>query len=534
MRLLVLEDNKLISTLHAANGPLTVGSSPTAFVHLNDPRIIAHQASILRDAEGQWWLEVADDRRPTHLNRAVQHGRAKLRHADEIEMGIFCIRLFMENELSGEAMQRKRMQNLTRNHGGSLPLGTIIVKEDKELCLSRDHIGHMTHLSMALEQAGGAQDLMLPAVQGLLRAFSARRAWIGIRLADRGDFDWSLGYSHKGSPCPRPAFSANMQPRCLDKGHYVCTPRTRLEGVGSAMGAPITGESGRLGMLYVENDPADPPFDEQSLDVLTAMSCCTALPLADYLHKAAVKKKEVLSAEHTVARLIQDAVTPQALPQWDNLQVAAFRHLGSGHSGDLYDIMQLRDKAAAILLARLEAGGAALPRLFAEVRTAFRMAVLHGDTPVQFVRALNWLTHTRDAQRRVDALCVWFQPATGEVKYCRAGDRVLLGRMQADGTCEMTAHDGSVPAGRGRAAEYVLHSMAIGSGDSLIIASDGAKTATNARGEAFGIEGMKDSLCDGLGDTPSHVLSEFATDLQDFVAGGRCPDDVSVVLLQRA
>ena len=171
--------------------------------------------------------------------------------------------------------------------------------------------------------------------------------------------------------------------------------------------------------------------------------------------------------------------------------------------------------------------------MFAEVRTAFRMAVLHGDSPLQFVRALNWLIHNRDASRRVDVACVWLQPASGEVRFSRAGERVLLGVMQADGTCQLAPHDGSEPAGHGRATEYQQHQLVVAAGDTLVVATDGAATATNRKGEVWGVEGMKDSLCDGIGDTPSHVLSEFSADLIDFVDGGRCPNDVSVVLMQR-
>ena len=153
MRLLILEDNKLVSTLQAADGPLTIGSSPSSFVHLNDPRVASHQASVYRDPKGDWWLEICDHDRTTHLNRAVQHGKAKLHHADEIEIAQYCIRLFLEYELTGAALQRKRMQEVAKHHGGSLPLGSIIVKEDRLLSLSREHLEQLTILGMRLERA---------------------------------------------------------------------------------------------------------------------------------------------------------------------------------------------------------------------------------------------------------------------------------------------------------------------------------------------------------------------------------------------
>lgn len=533
MRLLILEDNKLVSTLQAVDGPLTIGSSPSSFVHLNDPRVGSHQASVYRDPQGDWWLEVCDRNRPTHLNRAVQQGKAKLRHADEIEIGHYCIRLFLEYELSGAALKRKRMQQVARNHGGSLPLGSIIVKEDRAINLSREHLEQLTILGMRLEQAETTQDLMMTILRALLRTFSGRTAWIGLRSASHGPFDSSLGWSSKGAACPQPSFSETMQDRCLKDGHFVCTPKSQIQGVGSAMAAPLVHNSGIAGMVYVENEPNDPVYDEAALDVLNAATCCIALPLIDNLRRSAAKRQAVTSTEHTVAQLIQAATTPQAFPQWEELQLAAFRHPGAVRCCDLYDVIQLRDRCAAILLARLTADGAGLPQLFSEVRAAFRMAVLHGDNPLQFVQALNWLVHGGESPRLADTVCVWLNPISGEVRFSSAGERVILGRIHADGTCDLVPSAESQPAGRGKTSSYTLKRMQLDSGDALVMATDGVKTAVNGRGEAFGVNGLKDSLCDGLGDTPSHVLSEFATDLHDFIADGHCADDVSVVLGRR-
>ncbi len=533
MRLLILEDNKLVSTLQAADGPLTIGSSPSSFVHLNDPRVGSHQASVYRDPKGDWWLEICDHNRTTHLNRAIQHGKAKLHHADEIEIAQYCIRLFLEYELTGAALQRKRMQEVAKHHGGSLPLGSIIVKEDRPLSLSREHLEQLTILGMRLERAESTQDLMMTILKSLLRTFSGRQAWIGLRSASHGPFDSSLGWSSKGAACPQPSFSETMQDRCLKDGHFVCTPKSQIPGVGSAMAGPLVRDSGIIGMVYLENGPDDPVFDEATLEVLCAATSCIALPLVDNLRRSAAKRQAVTSTEHTVAQLIQAATTPQALPQWETLQLAAFRHPGAVRCCDLYDVIQLRDKCAAILLARLTAEGAGLPQLFAEVRSAFRVAVLHGDNPLQFVQALNWLIHGGASPRLADTLCAWLNPTSGEVRFSIAGERVLLGRIHADGTCDMVPNADSQPAGRGQTSSYTLKRMQLNSGDALVMATDGVKTAVNGQGEAFGLSGLKDSLCDGLGDTPSHVLSEFATDLHDFIADGHCADDISVVLGRR-
>jgi hypothetical protein len=93
------------------------------------------------------------------------------------------------------------------------------------------------------------------------RVRSAPR-WIGVRQSDTGEYEYSLGLTHTGQPCERPAFAEKMENRCLSNTQYLCCPETPADGVHSAMAAPLVCESGTLGMVYLENNPADPAYTE--------------------------------------------------------------------------------------------------------------------------------------------------------------------------------------------------------------------------------------------------------------------------------
>src|SRR5262245_52630614 len=105
MRLMILENRRLRKTLQPGPGAISIGSSPDCGVHLPDNRIGSHQASLSQDNEGIWWLEVLDTSVPTCLNRSVQKTKAKVRHADEIELGSFSIRLLIETDVDRENAQ---------------------------------------------------------------------------------------------------------------------------------------------------------------------------------------------------------------------------------------------------------------------------------------------------------------------------------------------------------------------------------------------------------------------------------------------
>jgi hypothetical protein len=533
MQLMILENRRLRTTMKATPGTISIGSSPECGVCLPDPKISPHQASLMQDKDGAWWLEVLDTTLPTCLNRTIQKSRTKLRHADEIELGTFAIRLFMESEKTREELQRERMVELTRKHGQTLPLGTIVRKSEDPMTLRKEDLEQMTLLAVRLEQMTSVRDLLTPVLRAVLRTCDGRRAWIGVRRDEESpDFDWSLALNVKGEPCERPPFSDKMQTRVMANTQYLCCPQAPVEGIRSVMAVPLVGQRGNLGMLYVENDAGDQPFSEAAFNTLCAMSSCVAMPVENVLRMSVSKQRAVISTQQTIARSTQDALTLRAVPQWDRLQVAAYRCMGTRRCCDFYDIVQLRDKTAAIVVARLNVDETGVPRCFAEIRTMFRAAGLYSEPPHLFARALNWLIFEGEGQKTIDLAAAWIDPEGGKVQFCLAGDGVRLGRVRTDGTCNITDAKGLPAIGQTRAPAYESLSFGLSPGDSIILATAGFNTALNAKGEALGIAGLQDSLCDGMGSAPGQVLGEFVADLNEFTTGGSCPDDLTVVLAQ--
>lgn len=533
MRLMILENRRLRTTLRASAENLSIGSSPECAIHLPDPTISSHQASLSQDPDGGWWLEIVDTSVPTSLNRAIQKSRAKLRHADEIEMRSFMIRLFMESDKTRDELQRERMLALTKKHGESLPLDTMTQKAEDPITVSRELLEQLSILAVRLEQKESIRDILTPLLRSLLRTLDARRAWVGIRKHADGDFDWTLGLDDRGQPTDRPAFSERMQLRCLAHTQYLCSPTAPATDVRSAMAVPLVCQSGNLGMFYVENSPQDAPYDEKSLHTLSALACSVAMPIENVLRQTVTKQRAFVATQQTVARTTQDSLTPKALPLWDSLQVAAYRHMGASKCCDIYDIIQLRDKRASFITARFDLHEAHLPRHFSELRAMFRAAALYSEPPHLFARALNWLLYEPDSERGIHAAMAWLNPDTGKVQFCIAGDGVRLGAIRADGTCDVHAADGMPAIGASRAPAYEIQSLELAKGDSLVLATGGVLTAKNSDGEPFGWDNLHDCLCDGLGAAPSTTLSELDSDLNEFIAEGECPDDITLVMAQR-
>lgn len=532
MRLLILENQQLRKTFRADGGTISIGSDAKCHVHLPDPRLGRHQADLLLDDEGQWWIEVRDGGVPTCVNRAVQKSRALLRHADEIEIGEYALRFFLESDKSREELRQERIKSLGKQHDDHLPLATIIHKEEPELHLPPEVLEQASLLLMRLSPVATIGDTLEPILRFLLRMFEATKAWIGVRKPESHEFDWTLAMSTAGKPCVRPSYSKLLEARCMKAHQHLCVPDVPSPNVTSAMATPLPGERGTFGMLYVETDKPDIPFGEAELMALSAIAHCAAIPLDALLHRAAAHRAAAIATEKTILRATQDAVTINALPSVPGLQIAAYRQMGDERVTDYYDILTTRDKKLAVVAAVIEADLLNTPRFFAELRAAFRYAALYNEAPHTFARALNWLLYNTNGHK-IHMIVAHVDPANGDVSYCITGRRVHTGRIAADGDSELVALSGHPAIGAERSPQFDLQRLTLKPGQSLLICTDGAKNAKNQAGEALGIAAIEDEVCDGLGDTPSHVLRDFAADLAEYVEGGRQPNDVTVVLLRR-
>jgi len=531
MRIMILENKKLRNVLPIEGPALSIGSSPDCTVHLPDPRISAEQAKCIQDDAGSWWLEIVDASIPTCLNRAVQKGRAKLRHADEIEMGAFSIRLFIEHQ-NPEEVRRERVAALTRRHAESLPLDTITTKFDHPVTIGKDLLMEITILAMRLAQAEAPRELCPILLRSLLRVVNARRAWVGIRRPDHREFEWEMGMTHDGQPCDAPAFSTVMTERSVQKSQFIACPEVHTTGIRSAMAAPLLSQEGVIGMIYVENADGDVAYSREWLDVLSAVACAVSPPIETVIRKTTAKRQAAATSEHAVGRATQDAVTPRALPQWNELQVAAYRHMGSQKCCDYYDVVQLPDKTCAIIVAKMLVDGVAVARYLSEVRAAFRSSALHCDAPHLFARSLNWML-TGDTRYAVDLVAAWIAPASGKVNYCAAGRGVHLGVVYSDGQAHKLDTKRSESIGRVKNPALELQTLDLGHGHTLGLVTAGVHSAVNAAGEKFGLIGVEEALCDALGDAPGQVLSELATDITTFLEDGQCPEDISILLVRR-
>jgi len=533
MRIFVLEnDSMMFDRDVGGEQAVVVGSSASCEISLPDSQIGERQLQLSRGAAGEWVLSVLDLRQPTRLNGAVITEGRPIKDRDEVALGRYVLKMYMS--MDGRVVGEKSGVLRTVEREFSLPSGSIARSHGGILKISLDRLHDMTALTTELSSVGQFEQLADRILQQMLATFRGAAAGLCVRLRSASGLETVRGMDAKGHAIDAPALMTKLNERCTRFSYEICIPEARMAGVESAMAAPIVGARGAmLGMMYVETAPGGGQYDGSALDAFTSFAVAVAGPLDLAMHGVTQARTALADQGQVFARQVQDSLTIRGMPEWPDLHVAALRRPGVGRPRDFYDLLRLANRTVAIVLARIDATGAGLPRLMSEVRAAFRAACLHADAPHVLLRAVNWLVTDAHSTWSIDMACVWFSPESGSLKYCAAGDAITLGVISEAGEWRELERCGMPAVGKAKGFGYVSKSSTLEAGEVLALMTDGLDQLRGVTGEAFGRKRAAECLADTAGMAVNLMLSELSQELDEFGKGGVTNEDATIVLAGR-
>lgn len=217
----------------------------------------------------------------------------------------------------------------------------------------------------------------------------------------------------------------------------------------------------------------------------------------------------------------------------DTLYEAALNEAEVG--GDFFDAFEFDEGRLALVVGDVSGKGLLAAAETAEVKYALR-AFLHAyRSPQATLAALNdFLCDTHAGTEAVTAFITvtlaTVDRGSGETTMTAAGSESPV-VLRADGTTE-TFTTGGRPLGILAGAEYEAQTITLGSGDTVLMATDGITEAR--RGRSFlGLEGMAD-LAQSAGAASSlRRLGQTVLDGARAFAGGTLRDDACLLLARR-
>lgn len=237
-----------------------------------------------------------------------------------------------------------------------------------------------------------------------------------------------------------------------------------------------------------------------------------------------------------IAREIQGRLLPDRPPEVPGWEIAFRTRAANTVGGDYYDAFPRPVASGRLLLSVADVAGKSVPAalLMATFQASLEaLAALPGGV-TEIASGLNRYTsaHSLDGLRFTTAFVGELDPASGAIDYVNAGHNAPF-LLRASGAVERLAAT-AVPFGIAAATVYEAARISLGSGDLLVVFTDGVIEAVNGNEEEYGEIRFREVMERMRGATAQNLLEAVFFDVDRYVGQARQHDDITCMVLRRA
>ena len=304
-----------------------------------------------------------------------------------------------------------------------------------------------------------------------------------------------------------------------------------ISGARSIVAAPLLDSEGCLGMIVLSAKRRPRPFSEDELELLVAFASAAALRIRNIALTEETAHRRLLDKELELAHDIQMAMLPRSFPARPEIEIAAVLRPARSVGGDLYDVVDDGGRVW-LLIGDVSGKGVGAALFMAVTKTLFR-AIAPGAASVADAVTRTNRELARDNERAmfVTVFAARLELATGELEYVNAGHSPTY-RLDAEGGC--AALGGAVDPALGAVEDYSYRStqLTLGSGDGLVLYTDGVVEARNAGEEEFHVLRLESYLAACRGVPAAELVRGLIERVEEFAGDVAQYDDVTVLALR--
>ena len=250
-----------------------------------------------------------------------------------------------------------------------------------------------------------------------------------------------------------------------------------------------------------------------------------------------IADRVVMKRDLQIAREIQTWLLPGAPPQIPGLAIAYSTRPANTVAGDYYDVFPRPGKTPQenrVIFAVADVAGKSIPAamLMATFQASLKTLSTTPASLPELVAGMNQYacSNSQGGLRFTTAFLAEYDPARRLFTYINAGhNRPILRRH---GGLIERLDVGGLPLGIQADAKYESASVALASGDWLVVFTDGLVEAVNASDEEYGEAKLLVLLENAGSASPQELLNQLMAGLDLFVGNTAQHDDVTCMLLK--
>jgi DNA-binding response OmpR family regulator len=231
-----------------------------------------------------------------------------------------------------------------------------------------------------------------------------------------------------------------------------------------------------------------------------------------------------LQDELVLARDVQQRLLSPPKPEWSSLDVVCYTHPAHEVGGDFYDYFAFNQPGKWMPAALLMAVSLA----------ALQISVKDSTTPADLLGSLDTtiMRYTLTSQQNCALMYLEIDLGTQRVSVANAGG---ISPLIKDANGSLAWIDvGGLPlgVGMGATAGYQQQQVQLGTGDMLILVSDGVVEARNPQAELLGFERFEQLVAAAPHTNATAMLDYLTSNVMDYVGETDLYDDMTMIVVK--
>jgi serine phosphatase RsbU (regulator of sigma subunit)/anti-sigma regulatory factor (Ser/Thr protein kinase) len=271
---------------------------------------------------------------------------------------------------------------------------------------------------------------------------------------------------------------------------------------------------------------------DRMLLMMLANQAVSATRIAEWLreHPGDTLQREHLYRDLRIARLIQDALQPQTLPEVAGWHFRRHYQPAEIVGGDFLDVLELPDHRLAVFIGDVNNKGIPCALVMAIARSVLRSAAREFVSPQRVLRLANELL-TPETPPNMSVTCFYavIQPETGLMQYANAG-HTLPFRCDKNSVASLDVT--GMPLGLLPGMEYEMKEVILQPGECILLYSDGCSEARDVRHAMAGTRRVQSWA--SAADSPDQLIQSVLDGLKAFAGPDwQQEDDLTLLAVER-
>lgn len=291
-----------------------------------------------------------------------------------------------------------------------------------------------------------------------------------------------------------------------------------------------------VGVIAVVNRVDGNPFVQEDLSLLQALGDQASVSVHYADLRDSLDEKQRIDHDLNVARQIQTALLPKAIPRLEGIELAAFNHPAQQIGGDYYDFICIDEERLGIAIADVSGKGIVGAIMMAISRSVLRAQATMHHSPAEVLKSVNRVMFEDIAEDMFVSMCYMvLNTRTRELVVARAGhERPVWFKAEERTFSAIDAPGIALGIADREVFEATLseESVLLQPGDVVVAYTDGITEAQDAQREEWGVDAFLEAVHTAAPDGANAVLNNVQQRLMRFVGGVEQYDDMTLLAIR--